>query len=372
MYIKTIMIRPSGNGCNLACSYCYVSSKTSNINFLLLDDLKKLFYLVKKENPNYFLDIFFHGGEPLLWGINNYEKTFSWIKKKIPNYKLKIQTNGTLLNDNYLKLFKKYNVYISLSLDGPKPINDLIRTYKDKSSSYDVILKSIQKLKKQQNRVGAVSVVTKNHLGKEKELYDFYKSKQLGFQPSPLVNYGRAKDMPQLMISSKEYVEFMKNLFDIWFEDDYPLDIPYFLNIISAFINNKTISMCKFSKGCVNTKKYICLNSNGDISICNRSSEVKDEFVFGNINHLKSLNEIYNSKKYKNLQNRTNLLKKQCVKCNLYKLKLCVGAGGCPFMSHLQGNINELPKSCSTDEEITLYIYNKIKEYIPALKKRCE
>ena len=365
------MIRPSGNGCNLSCTYCYASCETAKINFLSIDDLKKMFELVKKENPDCYLDIFFHGGEPLLWGIDNYKKVFSWIKKNNSNYKLKIQTNGILLNNDYLALFKKYSIYISLSLDGPKSINDLTRIYKDNSSTYATVLNATQKLRKQQNRIGTISVITKYHLGKEKELYDFYKNKKLGFQPSPLINYGRAKKNSELMITSKEYYQFIINLFNIWYKDNNPLNIPYFLNIISAIINHKTISMCKFSKGCVNTKKYICLNSNGDISICNRTAEVGQEFIFGNINNIKSLNEIYNSKKYKHLQKRSKLLEKQCINCKLYKLKLCAGAGGCPFLAHIQGDVNKLPKSCPEDAKITLYIYNKIKNYIPELRNRC-
>ncbi|MDL1967601.1 MAG: radical SAM protein [Deltaproteobacteria bacterium] len=112
-------VRPMGVKCNLSCKYCY-QHKYRRVGKELTDyDLDIITgYIKKRDQP---VDIF--GGEPLLIPIHDLEKLFG-LAHEMHGYST-IQTNGTLMNDNHIKLFKKYNVYVGLSCDGPNELNNM-------------------------------------------------------------------------------------------------------------------------------------------------------------------------------------------------------------------------------------------------------
>ncbi len=113
----TILFKPTHN-CNIHCEYCYdrVAQKKHGKNIMSTDRAKKVINMIAAD-PRSCAAFTFHGGEPLLAGIEWYQEVLPYIKNKVPDMELSIQTNGTLLNEAFLDLFKKYNVLIGLSYD---------------------------------------------------------------------------------------------------------------------------------------------------------------------------------------------------------------------------------------------------------------
>ena len=112
----TVEIYPYGAECNLSCSYCY-EIKLRDVETPIAFNLSKVLEALKKVNTNFTI----FGGEPLLLNLTALECLFHWGFEKFGTNG--IQTNGTLITDKHIELFKRYNVHVGFSLDGPKELN---------------------------------------------------------------------------------------------------------------------------------------------------------------------------------------------------------------------------------------------------------
>ncbi len=358
------MVRPSGDGCNMRCKYCYVPGGDSPyVGLMKLETFQQSIRLAlnyAKRSAPFNLEILFHGGEPLLWGIENYTKALEYISKLGDGLKdsvkirIKLQTNGTLLDDNFASLFGKHNVYVGISLDGPKEIHDKLRVYPNNKGSYDDVIRAVRLLRKHQRHIGAIMVVTKYHLGKEQELYNFFKENGLGLQPSPLIMWGRAKIFSNLYITPQEYLKFMRNLLDIWIKDGDPIDIPIFMKAVQAIVLEKPVSYCHMSIGCAKTRHFLAIDWDGTVSLCNRTASLHvPDFMFGNIHNVNDLEEIFTHSNFVKLVERAETLRNtRCNSCPLHRKGLCGGGGGCPFLAYINGNLDAVPPSCDYEKQL--------------------
>jgi uncharacterized protein len=117
----TVELRPLGVACNLACTYCYQNAIREAGNVKAKYNLDVMKSAIEKEGGPFAL----FGGEPLLLPIDDLESLLSWGYQKYGSNSL--QTNGVLLRDEHIDMFRKYNVGIGVSLDGPDELNDARR-----------------------------------------------------------------------------------------------------------------------------------------------------------------------------------------------------------------------------------------------------
>jgi uncharacterized protein len=115
----TIEIRPLGVACNLQCQYCYQHPQRDAGNVLPTYDMERIKASVEKEGGHFSL----FGGEALLMPEEDLEELWSWGYEKYRQNG--VQTNGSLINDNHLRMFKQYNVHVGVSVDGPGELNDV-------------------------------------------------------------------------------------------------------------------------------------------------------------------------------------------------------------------------------------------------------
>lgn len=136
--------------CNLRCKYCYEGGvrKTDSMSQKVAFDGIDFFMKMAKR-----LHIQFFGGEPLMkFGLM--KEMEEYLKKNYPNrYSFSIYTNGTFINDEVLDWFKKNKVHVTLSIDGPKEVNDINRVYPDGSSSFDKIKHVLDGLDRNSSRI---------------------------------------------------------------------------------------------------------------------------------------------------------------------------------------------------------------------------
>jgi uncharacterized protein len=114
-----IEVRPLGVSCNIACQYCYQNPQRDAGNVATRYDLEKIKASILQEGGWFTL----FGGEPLLMPEDDLESLWSWGFDKFGRNG--IQTNGTLINDNQVRMFHKYKVHVGISIDGPGPLNDV-------------------------------------------------------------------------------------------------------------------------------------------------------------------------------------------------------------------------------------------------------
>ena len=142
-----VMVKPFGSTCNLDCSYCYYLSKE---NFIydkankISDEVLERFikqYIEGRGAGNVIFS--WQGGEPTLLGIDFFKKVLMYQEKwSNPNIKCDndLQTNGTLLNDDWCKFLKENNFLVGLSIDGPEHLHDYYRCYSNDEGSFDKVM----------------------------------------------------------------------------------------------------------------------------------------------------------------------------------------------------------------------------------------
>ncbi|HEY2392415.1 MAG TPA: radical SAM protein [Candidatus Angelobacter sp.] len=114
-----VEVRPLGVSCNIQCLYCYQNPQRDAANISQSYDMVKIKEAIELEGGPFTL----FGGEPLMLPLADLEDLWSWGHQKYK--KNSIQTNGTLISDEHIALFRKYNVHIGMSLDGPGELNDV-------------------------------------------------------------------------------------------------------------------------------------------------------------------------------------------------------------------------------------------------------
>lgn len=114
-----IEVKPFGVKCNIQCQYCYQNPERDAGNIANSYDLSKMIATLDGETRSFSL----FGGEALMMPEQDLEALFSYGFQRFG--KNGIQTNGTLINDNHLRMFREYKVSVGISLDGPGELNDV-------------------------------------------------------------------------------------------------------------------------------------------------------------------------------------------------------------------------------------------------------
>nr|MCU0240185.1 FxsB family radical SAM/SPASM domain protein [Pyrinomonadaceae bacterium] len=188
------------------------------------------------ENEIEEIVVIFHGGEPLLAGVERIIQTADWIRAAVPEKTradFSLQTNGTLLTEEVLLKLEKGEIGVSLSLDGPKSANDLHRVSHNGSSTYSKTIQGLRLLKARQSiYIGIIAVIDPSI--PPRELLDFFDS----FNPPSLdfllpdANYKRPptgrEQNPDL------YKNWLLEAFDLWFESYSHLPLRFFDAVLGA------------------------------------------------------------------------------------------------------------------------------------------
>ncbi len=226
-YIQ-MMIKPASSNCNLKCSYCFYEDECKNREVssygIMKEDTMEI--LIKKalEEAEDFCTFGFQGGEPTLAGLEFFEKFVECTKKykkKETKVNFCLQTNGTLLDDKWVKFLKENNFLVGISLDGTKEIHDRNRQDAKKKGTFALVLKNAKELLKNQVEVNILCVLTKQSAKKISSIYGFLKKEGFYYQQYiPCLDaLGEEEGQHPWSLTPKVYGEALKELFDLWFED---------------------------------------------------------------------------------------------------------------------------------------------------------
>jgi len=310
--------------CNLSCKYCYYNagkerSMEIETAIRIIDEIANAY---KK------CTFILHGGEPILWGIENIKFVTNYAKKykKICKFDFKLQTNGTLLTQKILMELTNLGIKFGISIDGPPDIQDKIRPLKNGGSSSELLMKGIKIANSMDLKLASISVISTENVDRINEVYNFLKKLNIRSQRYlPLATIGRGKYCDKLSISGKDYGKAMIKLFEAWKDDTEIVNIVEFKHIIKALYNNSG-RLCIFSPNC--WQKVLGFDTNGDIYSCGRGIGNKI-LKHGNI-YTRSLQEIITSKEFKH--KTTIFVPIECVDCKWFKY--C--HGGCPLNEDME------------------------------------
>lgn len=171
--ITAIVLQPT-TLCNLNCEYCYLPNRQAR-RYMSLKVLKRISEFISRQNLDYPVSLIWHGGEPLATGIKRFQlmlQTFEGLREqgKVQHY---IQTNATLITDEWCQLFEEFNFKIGVSIDGPAWLNTSRLDWAGKES-YERIMQGIDKLKQHDIKFSTIGVVGLQHIGHVEELFNFF------------------------------------------------------------------------------------------------------------------------------------------------------------------------------------------------------
>ncbi len=144
--VTGIIIKPVSNGCNLCCDYCYAGARgPGGVRHMPVETAKQIIRSVLEQEGVDRVEFIWHGGEPLLRGKAFFEEIFSYQKalaaeRPHPRFANAIQTNITLLNDEWIQFFSSHGIQLSTSLDGPPWIHDSHRRTPGGAGSYEAVV----------------------------------------------------------------------------------------------------------------------------------------------------------------------------------------------------------------------------------------
>ncbi len=299
--------------CNLSCSYCYMKKKnTTDINSQTAISIIHNIEMLSKINCGKPLNVFISGGEVTLLPIEILNIFFSAFRT-IPNVHISMNTNGTLFTQCHAELCKKYNIDISLSLDGHADLHDNHR-----SNSFDAVMTTLFYLNLEKIKYGLITVVDEKSFEQKEELYNFFKTHSLNTKMNNANGYS----------SSEKYTDFLIWLYNKLKEDGYPFQ-EYTILDIQKTLEGKS-SHCD---GCAwgnCYRDFLAIDYNGNVSVCERffgfSNRDKQKYVIGNVND-SNIIDLIHTEKHTQLQKALATRKIECMDCDYYKY--C--GGGCSY-----------------------------------------
>lgn len=353
----TFLIKPTNN-CNLRCKYCFISNDVKSSSDMMSITMAKLavdkiadFLANKNENS---CKILWHGGEPLLWKSIYYDMILSYMYNTYPNiiWDNSLQTNLTLLTDDHIRVFQKYMVKLSTSMDGYAELHDVNRIMSNGEGSHHVLVKKLHQLSLKKIQIGLIVVLNAHNVDNLINIYEYYKKHNQSFRVNPLIETGEANKNKDLSITSEKYADVMKCFFDYWINDSDAIPVYNFIDWSSTLVT-RVPSSCSFVENC--QKTFASIEPNGDISACDRLCGEK-KFIFGNIKN-DSLIDIFELKE-KAFEKRIEVLKStDCHKCKYWDI--CYG--GCPSESiDSLGDMNRKFKYCTAYQDILNHIEKSI------------
>lgn len=285
----SVMAKPAGSACNLRCKYCYYLEKKkfykkSDTQIMSLESLDLFIREYIASQPTVNVVFNWHGGEALLRTIDFYEKiielqTKYGVGREISNT---IQTNGTLLTDEWCEFFKKYNWLVGVSIDGPQALHDKYRLSRKGESSFAAVMDGIEKLNRHGVEWNILATVNAANADYPEETYNFLKGLGTPFiQFTPVVERIREDGMLAVPADKKakladfsvdpvKWGNFICKVFDIWVKSDVGT---VFVQLFDATLANRVgvkSPVCTMAKECGDA---LAVEFNGDVYSC-------DHFVF--------------------------------------------------------------------------------------------
>lgn len=327
-----IMLKPAGSLCNLRCKYCYYLEKgqlyKEDKHQVISDDLLERFirdYIESQTTPQVLFT--WHGGETLMRPVSFYRKALELQRRYARGRQIDncIQTNATLLNDEWCRFFKENNFLVGVSIDGPQEFHDEYRKTPTGGPSFQKVMKGINLLNKYGVEWNALAVVNDFNADYPLDFYHFFK--EIGcryIQFTPIVErrvqrpdgLSLAPGMQEegqlidFSVTPVQWGNFLCTIFDEWVRNDVG---NYYIQLFDATLANWVgypPGICTMAEECGHAG---VMEWNGDVYSCDHF--VYPEHRLGNIAE-RSLYQLMNSDKQRQFsQNKKNRLPQQCREC---------------------------------------------------------
>ena len=328
-----LLAKPAGSRCNLACKYCYYLEKSllfEKHSPQVMDDalLEKFIHDYIGAQTTQEVLFTWHGGEPLMRPLQFYKKAVALQRKYAAGRRIDncLQTNGTLLTEEWCRFFKEQGWLVGVSVDGTQEMHDAYRRAKGGGPSHHKVMQGIRLLQKHGVEWNALAVVNDFNADQPKEFYRFFKEIGCRFiQFTPIVERllphadgrqlaaveeeGTGGMMP-FSVSPEQWGDFLIGIFDEWVKEDVG---EYFVQLFDATLANwmgVQPGICTLARTCGHAG---AIEWNGDVFAC-------DHFVFpqyrlGNLREKSLVEMMYSPQQREFGRAKQTALPRQCREC---------------------------------------------------------
>jgi len=349
-----LLAKPTGSICNLDCKYCFFLSKEMlypGDRFRMSDELLDTYIRQLLEaHPSQEVNIAWQGGEPTLMGLNFFKRSLEYVAKyRKPGQSIlhTMQTNGTLLNDEWCAFFKEHNFLIGLSVDGPKEMHDAYRVNKGGAGSFDQVIRGWELLRRHKVDINILCTIHAANGDHPIEVYRFFRDElranYMQFIPIverttadflPLANLGwgdrHGAERPlytqhgglvtERSVGAEQFGRFLIAIFDEWVcRDVGTIFVQTFDVALGSWLGQH--NLCIFSPTCGDA---VALEHNGDLYSCDHY--VEPGYLLGNIRETPMAQLVGSERQRAFGQDKLKSLPKYCRECDV--LSACYGE--CP------------------------------------------
>jgi uncharacterized protein len=317
-----VMTKPIGPICNLDCKYCFYLEKENlypdKSSWRMTPQVLESYirqYIEQQDVPE--ISFAWQGGEPTLMGVDFFRRVVELQKAHCPPGKTitnALQTNGTLLNDEWCSFFRDNNFLIGLSIDGPAELHDHYRVDKKGDPTFDRVCHGMELLKEHQVEFNNLVVVNRVNQKHPLEIYNFLKEHGSGFmqfiplveraggggpldfaEPPVLKRHEGGLSLPvvgtsgpgagvgtspvtEFSVEPEAYGDFLIRIFDEWVRKDVGKVFVQIFDVQLGIWMGLPSSLCVFADTCGSA---MAMEHNGDLYSCDHY--VYPQYKLGNI-----------------------------------------------------------------------------------------
>jgi uncharacterized protein len=327
-----IFAKPIGSLCNMSCDYCYYLKKKSlypdDQSFRMPEDILEEYILQHIEAcPDAVIPFAWHGGEPTLLGLEYFHKIVELQRKHQPVHRRiinGIQTNGTLLDEEWCRFLAAEGFGVGISLDGPQEMHDIHRLTKGGQPTHTQALSGYELLRKHRIPCDVLCVVHAQNVLHPREVYRFFKqikAASIGFLPLVEPRADLDEGVSPSTVPSESFGTFLCTIFDEWTSQDIGQVRIQIFEETAATALGQEHTLCIFKKTCGDVP---VIEHNGDFFACDHF--VNREHHLGNILETRLVDLIESPAQRAFGQLKRDTLPRYCLECDV--LNLC--NGGCP------------------------------------------
>jgi uncharacterized protein len=335
-----VLAKPTGAACNLACAYCFFLDKEllyPGSRFRMSDEVLETYIrqLIEAHRSNQ-VTVAWQGGEPTLMGLEFYRRAIELQQRYArPGmvFENTMQTNGTLLDDEWCQFFKENNYLIGISIDGPRELHDTYRLDKGGRGTFDRVMGGLRLLQKHGVEHNILVAVNRTNADYPLEVYRFLRdeAKTTWIQFIPVVEriddeghtiYQKGTRVSEPSVRPEQLGRFLIQIFDEWVRHDVGrVYVQTFEAAVRNWLRLPSSGMCVFEETC---GLGLALEHNGDLYSCDHF--VEPDYLLGNIQETPMIEMVASEKQRKFGQDKRETLPRYCRECDV----LFACHGECP------------------------------------------
>lgn len=303
-----IVAKPIGPACNLDCAYCFYLEKQAlygaGEEFRMTDEVLSTFirsYVASQPTP--VVEFVWQGGEPTLLGVDFFRRV---VQLQRPFAALKtitnsLQTNGTLLDEEWCRFLKEHRFMVGISLDGPRALHDRYRRDRQGSGTFDSVMRGLNLLQKHGVEYNVMASVARETARHPLEVYRFFKEHGVDFiqfvpvierlpgpaarahglrlaAPAALDREEPNQETTSWTVDAAEYGDFLIAIYEEWVRSDVGrVFIMNFEWALNAWLGEPS-PVCVHASQC---GRSLAIEHDGDLFACDHY--VYPEYRLGNI-----------------------------------------------------------------------------------------